>query len=133
MSVKTILAFDFGEKRIGVAVGNTQLRQAQSLGTIKYKNIDEAFRNIKRLLDEWLPNELIVGLPRHPDGQSHEMTQRATRFGNRLNGRFNLPVRWVDERYSSVVVDDIDGDIDAQAAGIILEQYFSESLGNEAN
>ena len=61
------------------------------------------------------------------------MTQRATRFGNQLNGRFNLPVHWVDERYSSVTVDDIDGDIDTQSAGLILEQYFSESLGNGAS
>lgn len=133
MSVKTILAFDFGEKRIGVAVGNTQLRQAQPLGTIKYKVTDEAFRSIKKLLDEWQPDELVVGQPRHPDGAPHEMTQRATRFGNQLNGRFNLPVHWVDERYSSVTVDDIDGDIDTQSAGLILEQYFSESLGNGAS
>jgi putative Holliday junction resolvase len=133
MSVKTILAFDFGEKRIGVSVGNTQLRQAQHLGTIRYKGIDEAFRAVKKLLDEWQPNELVVGLPRHPDGAPHEMTQRATRFGNQLKGRFNLPVNWVDERYTSVTVDDAQGDIDTQAAGLILEQYFSESMSGEAN
>lgn len=133
MSAQTILAFDFGEKRIGVSVGNTQLRQAQPLGTIRYKNIDEAFRQIKKLLDEWQPNSLVVGLPRHPDGAPHEMTQRATRFGNQLNGRFNLPVTWVDERYSSVTVDDADGDIDTQAAGLILDQYFAESLGSSTN
>lgn len=133
MSIQTILAFDFGEKRIGVSVGNTHLRQAQSLGTIHYKGVDDGFSKIKKLLDEWQPNSLVVGLPRHPDGVPHEMTQRATRFGNQLKGRFNLPVFWVDERYSSVTVEDSDGDIDSQAAGLILEQYFSETLGNSSN
>lgn len=133
MGVKTVLAFDFGEKRIGVSVGNTELRQAQPLGTIHYKGADDGFNKIKKLLTEWQPDFLVVGLPRHPDGVAHEMTQRATRFGNQLKGRFNLPVFWVDERYSSVTVDDFDGDIDSQAAGLILEQYFSESISNTSN
>lgn len=124
---KTILAFDFGEKRIGVSVGNTQLRQAQALTSIQYKRIDDAFLRIKKILEEWEPQELVVGLPRHPDGAPHEMTQRATRFGNQLHGRFHLPIHWVDERYTSVAVDDLDGDIDAQAAALILDQFFQET------
>jgi putative Holliday junction resolvase len=63
----------------------------------------------------------------HPDGAEHEMTQRAKRFGNQLHGRLKLPVEWVDERYTSVVVDDQHGDIDGQAAVLILEQYFQEN------
>lgn len=126
--IKTILAFDFGEKRIGVSVGNTQLRQAQALTSIQYKRIDDAFSRIKKILEEWEPQELVVGLPRHPDGAPHEMTQRATRFGNQLHGRFHLPIHWVDERYSSVAVEDSDGDIDAQAASLILDQYFQETI-----
>lgn len=123
---QSVLAFDFGEKRIGIAIGNTQLRQAQSLNTIRYKSIDDAFGAIKKILDEWQPDLLVVGLPRHPDGAPHEMTQRATRFGNQLNGRFRLPIAWVDERYSSAVAEDQFGDIDAQAAVLILDQYFME-------
>ncbi len=125
--MQTILAFDFGEKRIGVAVGNTLLKQAQALKTIHHKNVDETFRAIKKIIDEWQPSHIAVGLPRHPDGQPHEMTAKATRFGNQLHGRFNLPVTWVDERYSSATVSDAGGDIDAQAAVLILEQYFNES------
>ena len=126
-TIQTVLAFDFGEKRIGVAVGNTQLKQAQALSSIHYKGIDEGFRLIKKILDEWQPDYLVVGKPTHPDGAPHEMTQKATRFGNQLKGRFNKEVYWVDERYSSAVAEDQDGDIDAQAAALILEQYFSEN------
>jgi putative Holliday junction resolvase len=123
----TILAFDFGEKRIGVAVGNTFLRQAQPLKTILNKGADSTFGQIQLLVNEWDAKLLVVGLPRHPDGNPHEMTKKATRFGNQLNGRLSIPVAWVDERYTSAVAGDLSGDIDAQAAVMILEQYFEEN------
>ena len=104
----TYLAFDFGKKRIGVAVGNTLTQQAQALCIITFASTNEA---------------LVVGLPRHPDGAAHEMTEAATRFGHQLQGRFHLPVHWVDERYTSVAVEH---GHDALAAALILEQYFSE-------
>lgn len=125
--MQTILAFDFGTKQIGVAVGNSVIRQAQSLKTIQNKSLDETFKGIQLLVKEWEVTNLVVGLPTHPDGAEHDMTNRAKRFGNQLHGRLNLPVTWVDERYTSATVDNKDGDIDSQSAVMILEQYFSES------
>lgn len=124
---KTVLAFDYGLRRIGVAVGNTALKTAQPLTTIQVKNAEQVFLQIQKLIDEWQPNLLVVGLPKHPDGAEHEMTHRATRFGNQLHGRMNLPVKWVDERYTSAVIEE-QNEIDAQAAALILEQYFLENL-----
>ena len=125
--MQTILAFDFGTKQIGVAVCNSLIRQAQSLKTIQNKSLDETFKGIQQLVKEWEVTHFVVGLPTHPDGAEHEMTNRAKRFGNQLHGRLNLPVTWVDERYTSATVDNKDGDIDSQSAVMILEQYFSES------
>ncbi len=125
--MQTILAFDFGTKQIGVAVGNSLIRQAQSLKTIQNKSLDETFKGIQQLVKEWEVTHFVVGLPTHPDGAEHEMTNRAKRFGNQLHGRLNLPVTWVDERYTSATVENKEGDIDSQSAVMILEQYFSES------
>lgn len=118
---KTILAFDFGEKRIGVAVGNTVTKTAEALKIIQEKNQDEKFNVIETLIQEWQPQLLVVGLPTHPDGAEHEMTQKAKRFGNQLHGRFQKEVVWVDERYTSVSVQDGN---DALAAQLILQQYL---------
>ena len=125
--MQTFLAFDFGTKRIGVAIGNSEIRQAQSLKTIQNKSLEDTFRVIQKLVKEWEVTNFIVGLPTHPDGAEHEMTKRAKRFGNQLNGRLNLPVQWVDERYTSAVAENQMGDIDSQAAVLILEQYFQEN------
>ena len=125
----TLLAFDYGEKRIGVAIGNTLVRSARALMTIPNRNRDYRFEAVGKLIGEWHPDALVVGLPMHPDGTPHAMTQQARRFGNQLNGRFNLPVTWVDERYSSVAAEAAGarGDaLDAEAARIILQQYFDE-------
>ncbi len=118
---KTILAFDFGEKRIGVAVGNTITKTAEALKIIQEKNQDEKFKAIEVLIQEWQPQLLVVGLPTHPDGAEHEMTLKAKRFGNQLHGRFQKDVVWVDERYTSVSVQDGN---DALAAQLILQQYL---------
>ena len=118
---KTILTFDFGEKRIGVAVGNTFTKTAEALKIIQGKNQDEKFKAIEALIQEWQPQLLVVGLPTHPDGAEHEMTQKAKRFSNQLHGRFQKEVVWVDERYTSVSVQDGN---DALAAQLILQQYL---------
>jgi putative Holliday junction resolvase len=135
----TLLAFDYGEKRIGVAVGNALTRQARALVVVQNRNREFRFEAVGKLIGEWKPDALVVGLPCHPDGTPHEMTQLAKRFGNQLNGRFNLPVDWVDERYSSVEADidmrerGISADLrDAEAARIILQQYL-DGLSNECH
>lgn len=98
----TVLAFDFGEKRIGVAVGETLLKVAHPLTTIESETNDARFNYIANIIQEWRPNLLIVGLPTHMDGGEHLMTSLAKKFAQRLEGRFNLPVMMVDERLSSV-------------------------------
>lgn len=120
---QTLLAFDFGEKRIGVAVGNTMSKTAEPLTIIQQKNQDERWKAIEQLIQEWQPQILIVGLPKHPDGAEHDMTHKAKRFGNQLYGRFQKQVVWVDERFTSVSVD---GGNDALAAQLILQQYLEE-------
>lgn len=124
-TIDTIFAFDFGVKRIGVAMGNTMLRQAQPVKIIDAVDNASRFAAIGALIDEWKPARLVVGLPLHPDGAEHEMTARARKFSNQLHGRFNLPVELVDERYSSAVLSAKRGEvIDDRAAAIILQQYF---------
>ncbi len=125
----TIMAFDYGTRRIGVAVGNTLTQMGQPLKTIAESSSDISFKAIESLLKEWQPNRLVVGIPRHPDGAEHEMSAKARRFGNQLQGRFKLPVDWVDERYTSAVLEgdvNMRDNLDAQSAALILEQYFLE-------
>jgi len=125
----TVMAFDFGTRRIGVAVGNTLTKAGQPLKIIEESSSDAAFKVIEGLLKEWQPNRLVVGLPCHPDGTEHEMSAKARRFGNQLHGRFQLPVEWVDERYTSAVLEgdpDMRDNLDAESAALILEQYFLE-------
>ncbi len=97
----TLMAFDFGEKRIGVAVGNTIVGIAHPLQTIDSESNDERFKVIGELIAEWQPSQLVVGLPAHLDGTEHELSRLCRKFANRLHGRFNLPVALVDERLSS--------------------------------
>lgn len=125
----TVMAFDYGTRKIGVAVGNTITQLGQPVKVISEAHEDARFKAIEVLLREWQPNQLVVGLPCHPDGTEHDMTAKAKRFGNQLHGRFQLPVEWVDERYSSAVLErglDMQDDLDAQSAALILEQYFLE-------
>ena len=125
----TIMAFDYGTRRIGIAVGNTLTKVGQPLKMIAEPSEDVRFRAIQTLIKEWQPNRLVVGMPCHPDGTEHEMSARARRFGNQLHGRFQLPVEWVDERYTSAVLEgdpDMRDNLDAESAALILEQYFLE-------
>ncbi|MGI4849588.1 MAG: Holliday junction resolvase RuvX [Janthinobacterium lividum] len=125
--MKTVLAFDFGLKRIGVAVGNTTIRQAQPLTIVESATNEGKFAALAELVAQWQPALCVVGLPCHPDGADHEMTQRCKRFANQLNGRFGLATTLVDERYSSAVIARQRGErIDAKAAAVILQQYFDE-------
>jgi len=127
--VDTLFGFDFGIKRIGIAMGNTLTGQAQPLAVVKAIDNAARFQQIGALIAEWTPARLIVGEPRHPDGEEHEMTLRCRRFANQLHGRFNLPVVLVDERYSSAVIQARRGEIiDAKAAAIILQQYFDDNM-----
>lgn len=125
--MSTILGFDFGLKRIGVAVGNSILRQASPLTIITAATNDDKFSAIAKLVADWEPDLAIVGLPLHPDGAEHEMTVRCRRFANQLHGRYGLEVVLVDERYSSAVLTQARGEfIDDAAAAIILQQYFDD-------
>ena len=97
----TVLAFDFGEKRIGVATGETILKVTHPLTTINAEENQAKFAQIGLLIQEWRPALLVVGLPMHMDGEAHLLTQLSKKFAQRLEGRFNLPVVMVDERLSS--------------------------------
>jgi len=121
----TILAFDFGLKRIGVAVGEPELKTAHPLETIS--SIDE----IHSLVEEWRPTRLVVGLPVREAGE-HPLAKQVEKFARQLEGRFHLPVARVDERFTSVEAESrLRGvkkkAIDSVAAQLILEQYFDEA------
>jgi putative Holliday junction resolvase len=131
----TVIAFDFGEKRIGVAVGETAIKSAHAHCIIDSEVNTIRFNEISRLITDWQPSLLIVGLPTHLDGKAHQLTHLAKKFAHRLEGRFNLPVILVDERLSSVEASrhltdaGIKGRkqkdmLDAVAAQVILQSYF---------
>lgn len=133
----TFLAFDFGIKRIGIALGNTLTASARPLSTISDEKNDVRFAAIAALVKEWQPAALVVGLPCNDDGTPHELTALCRRFTNRLKGRFNLPVILVDERYTSLAAAErlneagVHGRkqkalLDQYAAQQILQAYFDE-------
>jgi putative Holliday junction resolvase len=133
----TALAFDFGTRRIGLAVGNSITGSSQALAPINADQDDARFAQIATRITEWAPDQLVVGLPCHPDGVEHAMTAKTRRFGNQLHGRFGLPVAWVDERYTSAVLENDPKfqqkqtskqaiSLDSESARLILEQYFME-------
>jgi len=137
----TLLAFDFGVKRIGVAVGEHELRQAHPLTMIRSERNDQRFSEIAALIDEWKPVCLVVGLPVALDGTPHAMTARCTRFANQLRGRFGIDVAYAEERLSSAEAEerlresgynarDAKEHLDALAAQIILQSYFQRVSEN---
>ena len=120
----TVLAFDFGLKRIGVAVGESELRTAHPLPGIAAPG----FEAIDKLVKEWRPAMLVVGLP-VAENREHPLAKRVQRFARQLEGRFRLPVARVDERYTSVEAENLlrgmkQKAVDSVAAQLILEQYF---------
>lgn len=121
---QTFLAIDLGTKRTGIAVGNSHFRTAQALGSIKGEG-KARFDLIKAYVEEWQPDVLVIGVPYFQDGAPNENTALAKKFGRQLNGRFQLPVFEVDERYSTTEAIGFGAcDRDAESAKIILEQYF---------
>ena len=141
MTSNTFLAFDFGERRIGVAVGNDLTDTAKPLMAIDATNDDGRFTAIAALVKDWTPSAFIVGRPAHPDGKAHAMTARCEKFARQLAGRFALPAHLVDERYTSVDAAralslspssrKLTGQkkkqaIDAEAAAQILRRFFVE-------
>jgi putative Holliday junction resolvase len=122
---QSLLAFDYGTRRTGVATGNTLLGRAQPLKTLAAAG-DARFAAIEALIAEWQPDALVVGVPFHPDGAEHENTRRARRFARQLQGRFRLPVHEVDERYTTTeALAAGAADADAAAATIILDQFLN--------
>lgn len=121
---QTFLAFDWGERRVGVASGNAITRTATPLPTVRAQG-EARWQQLVAVIREWRPDALVVGVPCHPDGAPHEQTQRARRFARQLHGRCGLPVVEVDERYSSTEAHALGADdSDAGAACIILEQFL---------
>lgn len=143
----SVLAFDFGVKRIGVAIGTLlgagRPASARALTTIDAEANDARFAAIGRLIDEWQPVRLLVGRPLNDDGSPHEMTARCERFANQLRGRYRLPVDDVDERFSSTEADAglrerglswqaRKAKVDAEAALIILQSWFDTHAHGQA-
>ncbi|SFF08735.1 Holliday junction resolvase RuvX [Paracidovorax wautersii] len=121
---QSFLALDLGLKRSGVAVGNRMLRTATPQATIRAEG-DARFAHVAERIREWQPDALVIGVPYHPDGASHENTARALKFARQLRGRFGLPVFEVDERYSTTEAHAAGArDADAASACIILEQFL---------
>lgn len=137
MKTQTLIGFDFGTKFIGVAVGQTLTKTAKALTSIKNSDNEVMWREIQKLLDEWQPNALIVGLPLNMDDTEQPLTAIACQFGNNLKHRFHLPVHFCDERLSTVEAKEhlfsesgyrgLSKDkIDAASAQIILESWMAE-------
>ena len=122
----TVLCFDFGLARTGVAAGNTLTRTAEPVTIIHARTNDERWAAIEALAAEWQPAFFVVGVPRHGDGTPSALTGRCERFARQLGGRLRRPVFTVDERYSSVMVEHGTDKIDDEAAAVILQQYFDE-------
>lgn len=123
----TVLGFDWGRRRIGTAVGNSLTRTATPLSTLRADRNDLKFAAIAALIRQWQPQQLVVGLPLHPDGSAHDNTAHAKRFARQLEGRFRLPVVLVDERYTSVAAEGAGADdVDSAAAQLIVEQYLQQ-------
>jgi putative Holliday junction resolvase len=135
----TVLAFDFGLKRTGVASGELDIGVAHPLTVIRTESSDERLKHISRLIKEWQPTLLVVGLPLHPDGAEHELTRAARNFAAKLENRFKLPVFLADERYTSQLAEEELHDagvhgkknrdhLDAIAAQLILQGFFNARL-----
>jgi len=135
---RTVMAFDYGSKRIGVAVGQTVSATATPLEVLRAKDGCPAWQDVARLIDTWAPDLLVVGMPSNDDDAPHRLEPAITRFSRRLRGRYRLPLEFVDERLSSYAasgaVGNQRGEVDAMAAKMILETWFerARSSGSEA-
>jgi putative Holliday junction resolvase len=126
----TVLAFDFGERRIGIAVGEHLINNANPLMTIDNESNEVRFAAITQLINEWQPKLLVVGLPLSLDGSETEVTQLCKKFARRLNGRFNLPVIMIDERYSSTEASQLlnESGIKGRAQKAMLDQVAAQTI-----
>jgi putative Holliday junction resolvase len=126
----TVLAFDFGERRIGIAVGEHLIKSANPLSTIDNESNEVRFATITQLVNEWQPKLLVVGLPLSLDGNETEVTQLCKKFARRLNGRFNLPVIMIDERYSSTEASQLlyESGIKGRAQKAMLDQVAAQTI-----
>jgi len=137
----TLLGFDFGEKRIGIAVGETLTGIAHPLMGLDAEANERRFALIEKLVLDWRPQAFVVGRPRHADGGEHPIAKLAEKFGRRLAGRFNLPVTFVDETLSSAEAESqmreqharirAKQDVDALAAAVILQSYLDDPDAHE--
>ena len=134
-----VLAFDYGEKRIGVAIGQSLTATATPLKPLTAREGQPNWEEIKQLLKEWQPDYLLVGLPLNMDATEQLLTKRSKKFANRLAGRFGITVKMMDERLTSVEAREQmfaasgykglkNNSIDSQAAALILESWFRENL-----
>ena len=129
MKFKTLLCFDYGNKRIGTAVGQAITGTATPLITINCYHNKPDWVSIQNLIHEWLPDAIIVGIPLNMDGTSQAITEAAAKFARQLEGRFNLPVFGMDERLSTFEAKDrsgFDTNLDSIAAQAILETWLTE-------
>lgn len=137
MSLGTVLAFDFGLKRTGVASGELEIGVAHPLATLEASSRAARLAAIGNLVAEWQPGLLVVGLPLYPDGAEHELTRAARNFAAELEKHYRLPVFLHDERYTSAVAEDemrtenksgvkSRHSVDARAAQLILQGFFDE-------
>ena len=140
---RTLLGFDFGTKRIGIAIAQEITGTANPLKTISAIKCKPDWEAIAKIIDEWQPDLLVIGLPLHMDGSEQEMTQAARRFSNQLNGRFQLPIALMDERLSSHEAESLLNErasshskeqIDMISAQLILQSWMLQQLAekNEA-
>lgn len=132
MTDSTLLAFDYGTQKIGVANGNSLLGTASPLTALTCKNTQPNWDEIAALISEWQPDTLVVGLPLNMDGSESESSQRARKFARRLQGRFGKKVYMVDERLSTrearerTGIQAADKRVDSMAAVIIAEGFLNE-------
>lgn len=130
---QTLLGFDYGRRRIGVAVGQRLTRSATPLSTVRARDGKPDWPAVSRLIEEWKPGALVVGIPYHMDGAEQDMTHAARRFCRQLEGRYRLPVHQAEERLSSWVVESrlsareqASTDIDAMSAQVILQDWLQQ-------
>lgn len=134
-SAHTIIAFDFGLRQIGVAVGNSLLRSSQPLPIIRAREGQPDWHTVEQLIKEWRPDLLIVGDPLNMDGSQSELCERARKFARRLHGRLGLPVEMVDERLTSFEAKQLSRErghrgnykrrpVDSEAAELVLQSWL---------
>ena len=122
-----IMGFDYGTRKIGVATGQLVTRTATPIAIVQARDGIPNWNDIEKLITEWKPSQLVVGLPLNMDGSESEMSIRALKFARRLTGRFNLPHQTIDERLSTREAREQSktaGQIDDIAAKIILESWL---------